>query len=96
MINIYESDKYTNIEKFSETIKKISLTNKQRSLMDELLFEYGQIQAELSILLPGIDFGIFSLPLLNKEGESTSLIEGTRTLMENFSYDIEEMNNIPQ
>ncbi len=87
--------KQVTINKFSETIEKITLTDKQRKLVGDLLNEMSELSYKLKKEI-GISKNILLLPLLLIEGESTSLIEGTRTMFEDFSFDIEEMDNIPQ
>ena len=87
--------KHVNIEKYSETIKKIQLTDKERKLITNLLLEMSQLNQRLENIVE-ISKNALLIPLLLLEGESTSLIEGTRSIFEDFSYDIEEMNNIPQ
>ena len=90
-----KSNKYVKIGKFSETIKKIRLTNNQNKLLDDLVFEI----AEANVIFKkniDVDQRIFLMPLLLLEGESSSLIEGIRSMYEDFAHDLEEINNIPQ
>ena len=94
-MNNREHKKYTKIDKFSETLKKIRMTDAQQALVSTLLFEMKAVDEKLKTVID-IDNNVLLMPLLLLEGESSSLIEGTRTLVEDFAYDIEEMNNIPQ
>ena len=94
IMNYDSLENYVKINKFSETIKKIKLTEKQIKLINDGLFEIHKLKIKFNNL--GIDENLFLMPLLLLEGESSSLIEGTRTMIEDFAYDIEKMNNIPQ
>ncbi|WKX02360.1 Fic family protein [Candidatus Mycoplasma mahonii] len=86
---------YVKIRLFSELIDGIRFTDNQRKLVNDLIFEMSELNSTLTSLTTG-DYKIFLLPLLMIEGESSSLIEGTKTRIDDFAYDIVEMNNIPQ
>ena len=86
---------YTTIKKYSETIKNVHLSDIQRSLINDVIFDMAKTSNVLNNLISG-ETNVLLLPLAMLEGESSSLIEGTRTQIEDMVYDIEEMNNIPQ
>ena len=94
-MNYINQKNYIKIDKFSKTISKIRLTENQRKLIQEVLFEILDLQKEIESIF---DFNknLFLIPILFLEGESSSLIEGTRTMIEDFAYDVKEINNIPQ
>ena len=94
-MDYFSKKNYIKIDKFSETISKFHLTERQRKLIHEILFEILNLQKEI---VHTFDFNknLFLLPILFLEGESSSLIEGTRTMIEDFAYDVKEINNIPQ
>ena len=92
---VYQGDKYIKLKKFSET--KITLTDRQKRLSQELFKEMGHIESKYNEMLDAnIDHKMISIVLSLKGGERSSIIEGTRTLFNEFSYDLEEINNVPQ
>ena len=94
-MNFRELHNYVKIDKFSKTIEKVQLSNSQEVLIENILFEIYELQNKAHKLWE-FDQILFFIPKLLLEGESTNLIEGTRSMIEDFAYDIEEINNIPQ
>ncbi len=94
MKRLEEYKKYTKIEKFSKV--KINISNDQRKLINDLLYELGIAESIFSDVTNNIDISILLMNLINLEGQRSSLIEGTSTHFENLSYDFEGIHDKDQ
>ena len=94
MKRIEEYKQYTKIKKFSKV--NINISNDQRKLINDLLYELGVIESIFSDVTNNIDISILLMNLINLEGQRSSLIEGTSTHFENLSYDFEGIHDKDQ